>query len=273
MFHAVIVGVDRYKDVAIPPLVCARADAETLAHLIESRIDKSDRNVRVLLDEDASQRMILTAIGDDLHDQVEKGDVVLLYFACHGSPERRSANDTRSRYILTHDTEIQRIHATSINMDRNVTDWFERLAIARLVVLVLDTCFSGMAGGRSVLGPLLAATPTLQGYMDVERPVSLKGLDLGSGRVILCAASDDQLAREDRAGGHGVFTRHLLAALKRPRDGAGTVRVTVLADEVEAAVRIETAGAQEPIVTMIRNSRASLPCMAGPPEDAARERG
>ncbi|WP_437928348.1 caspase family protein [Sorangium sp. So ce291] len=261
MLHAVVVGIDLYVDPFVPRLRCAAKDAQTLAGLIEERIERSERKVRLLLDTEATRRNIMAAIGDDLHRDLEQGDIVVLYFACHGSPERRAARDRQSRYLIPHDAEYGRIHSTGIDLERDVVVWLDRLSDAGLVVLFLDACFSGAAGGRTFMGPALASTPSLPKYLDDPRPISLKKLHLGRGRVVLCAADDNQLAREDPALGHGVFTHELVQALKRPRGERTTVGLTELYDEVERGVRQATDGAQEPVISILSGRRASLPCL------------
>jgi uncharacterized caspase-like protein len=260
MLHAVVIGIDRYQDGVIPTLSWARADAQAIAGALE-HIREDERRVHLLVDEQATRRSIMEAVGEDVHRAVEPGDVVLIYFAGHGSPERRGARDRRSRYLIPHDTDFRRIYATAIDMERDVHTWLERLPEAKLVVIVLDACFSGAAGGRTFTGPLLADSRTHPGYLDDSEPVSLKLLDLGRGRVILCAADDDQLAREDAALGHGLFTHHLLQSLARPRTGA-TVDVGELYQEVSTAVSEATRGRQEPVISLIRAFRPRLPRLA-----------
>jgi uncharacterized caspase-like protein len=259
--RAVVVGVDRYRDPAIAPLSCAAADAKALAGLIEGRIDPAERKVRLLVNEHATRQNVMGAIGDDLADEVEKDDVVLVYFAGHGSPERRSVREARSHYLVPHDAEHARVYSTCIDLDRDVGVWLERLANAKLVVLFFDTCFSGAAGGRTFMGPLLASTPKMPPDISMDdRPLSIKELDLGRGRVVFCAADSDQLASEDLALGHGVFTYHLLRVLARGDESSGkTIDLTDLYAQVEVAVRQATEGAQEPVVSMLGNVRAKLP--------------
>jgi uncharacterized caspase-like protein len=257
MLHAVLIGIDAYQDGSIPSLCYARADARAIGDAL-ARVDASERNIRLLLGEEATRQNIMTAIGEDLHRTVEPDDIVLVYFAGHGSPERRGARDRRARYLVPYDAEFGKIFATGIDIDRDVHTWLERLAEAKMVVLVLDACFSGAAGGRTFMGPLLGESRARPGYLDEGGPISLRHLDLGRGRVILCAADDDQIAHEDRSLGHGLFTHHLLAALQRPRNGA-TVDVGDLYGEVSAAVFAATAGAQEPVISLIRAVRPRLP--------------
>ena len=258
MLRAIAIGIDRYQDEKFDDLSCAASDARAVATLFESRIVPAEREVRLLVDAQATLRTITIAI-DDLSRTVTEDDLVLIYFAGHGCPDRVAANDRRANYLLSHDSEYSHIHATSLGMETHVMDWLKRLSGARVLTIVLDACFSGGAGGRSVMGPLLRAARLET--MD-SPPVSLKGLNVGRGRGILCAADDNQLAQEDEATGHGVFTRHFLASLKRARPGKGVVRISEIYDEVEEAVRLETNNAQEPISTLIGNMRGSLPSLA-----------
>lgn len=48
----------------------------------------------------------MEAIGDDLPNAIEEGYTVLLYFAGHGSPERRSSRDRRALYLVPRDTDF-----------------------------------------------------------------------------------------------------------------------------------------------------------------------
>lgn len=260
MFHAVVVGVDQYEDERIPPLSCAANDARTVAALLEQSLAVDERRVCLLVDQAATHRNVAIAV-DDVSRAVAADDIVLIYFAGHGAPERAGSRQKRGCYLLTHDTDYAHIYATAIGMESDVPAWFQRLEAARLVVITLDCCFSGSAGGRTLMGPLLRAANGLESLL--PKPVSLRGLDLGRGRVILCASDDNQVAREDKDSGHGIFTRHLLDALTRERGGASTILLTELYDEIESAVRIDTGGAQEPLITLIPNKRAALPCLAG----------
>lgn len=265
MLHAVLVGIDDYQDPAIPKLSCARADARALRDLLEQRIAEDERRVVLLENERATRQNIMEAIGEDLPNTVESSDTVLLYFACHGSPERRSTRDKRSLYLIPYDTNYQKIYATAIDLDRDVPTWLERIAEAgaKLVVLFLDTCFSGGAGGRTFVGPTLAQSPNVPGYLEFDdpEPAPFKNVDLGKGQAIFSAADRDQVALENPSLGHGIFTYQLLQALKKPRDGARSVHLGIVYAEVSDAVRNATEERQEPVLsTRLKNAR--LPCLA-----------
>jgi uncharacterized caspase-like protein len=265
MLHGVFVGIDVYQDPNVSRLSCACADARAFHDLLERRIPENERKMTLLLNEQATRRNIMESIGDNLPHIVETNDTVLIYYAGHGSPERRSARDKRSLYLIPHDTDYQKIYATAIDMDRDVPAWLERIveAGAKLVLLFLDTCFSGAAGGRTFVGPTLEKNPTVPGYLEFDDPdpTPFRDLDLGRGQAIFSAADKDQVAIEDVRLGHGVFTYQLLEALKKPRDGARSVHLGIVYAEVCDAVRLATGEKQDPVLcTRIKNAR--LPCLA-----------
>ncbi|AUX41098.1 uncharacterized protein SOCE26_025030 [Sorangium cellulosum] len=258
MLHAVSVGVNTYADPRVLNLSCARQDAEAFARLIEQRVAPEERAVRLLVDEEATRENVQVAIGEDLSRAVGPEDVVLLYFACHGSPEMRASKDERSLYLILHDTQYPRIYATGVDMEIDVMRWMHRLGDARLVVLFIDACFSGRAGGRTFKGPLAAKT-----YRSEPRKVSLKDLALGSGRLIITAADEDQVAMEEPGLGHGVFTYHLLRALQPTAAEPATIKVGVLYETVATAVAQATDGRQVPILNG-QSRMAALPALPTP---------
>lgn len=259
MLHAVIVGVDIYRERNITDLSFARADAEAFGRLLEERIRPSDRKIHLLLDKEATKRNLMVAIGEDLARSVRPEDVVLLFFACHGSPETDSAPDKISRYLVVHDTEYENIYATGIDMELDLKRWYERIQDPKLVLLFIDACFSGRAGGRTFEGPNLYRAHSE--FRSIE-PISIQKLELGEGRIMIAACDDNQVAREDKRLGHGIFTHYLIEALTRPTPGRSTIAVTSLYDEVARAVENYTSGRQIPIING-RSRFAHLPLLHG----------
>jgi len=258
MMHTIAIGVDCYADAAIPDLTCARRDAVTIAATLERNLEPAECSVQLLTNEAATARNVRLAI-DRVHAELNRDDIVFVYFAGHGSPERASKRDNAGRYLLAYDTEYAHIHPTSLGMETDVPDWLSRLHDAKLVLLVLDCCFSGRAGGRSVMGPLLRAAG-ISSLAD-ERLVSLSELELGAGRIILCASDDNQFAQEDTELGHGIFTHCFLDAITRDRAGERTVPLTTLYEEIARAVRTATKGAQQPVATFIPTMGAAFPVL------------
>jgi uncharacterized caspase-like protein len=255
MLHLVAIGINEYRHPAIRDLSCARSDAEVLATLFETQIDPSERTVRRLFDQEATKRNILIAVGEELPRVVGPGDVVIIYFAGHGTPETNGPPDDASRYLVAHDTDHEAVYADGIDMERELARWCERLSGPAVVLILLDACFSGRAGGRTFEGPhLRRARSALRSSV----PISLKDLDLGEGRVMIGACADDQVARESPDLGHGIFTHFLLRALKQSVPGEPTISLSALYDEVGGKVKRHTRGRQVPTFNG-RSLLASLP--------------
>jgi hypothetical protein len=114
-----------------------------------------------------------------------------------------------SRYLVPPDADYDHVFAMGIGLETELVTLLERQNAGR-ILLVLDSCFSGNAGGRTFLDPKLA-----QRIGQYRAPLSLRHLDLGAGRVILAACRDTEVAIEQHD--HGIFTRHFLAILSTAR--------------------------------------------------------
>src|SRR5690242_9909449 len=100
MIHAIVCGINSYRDRDIGTLRHACADATAFARLLGDGIEVQDRNITLLLDHEATKRGLMVAIGEDLHRRSKADDVVLLYFACHGSSETQNSLDDVTRYLI-----------------------------------------------------------------------------------------------------------------------------------------------------------------------------
>ena len=120
-------------------------------------------------------------------------------------------------YLLPVDGDPNRAELVGFGLDVMVAN-LKRLP-ARSITVYLDTCFSGTSHGGSLMRAAsgLTITPKLP-----DQPDKL---------TILTAAQANQIASWDNEAGHGLFTRHLLAALNGAADqdgyGDGDGRVTL----------------------------------------------
>lgn len=246
MLHAIVIGIDEYVDPNIQDLSFACADAKAVAKAIETGLHPQDRRVQLMLDSKATLKGIRGAIGDALPRlATRKEDIVILYFAGHGSPETVGGVDEVSRYLIAHDTEYDAVYSTAIDMEREVTRWFQRLSAPELIVFFVDACFSGRVGGRTFEGPSLKRVRSR--YR--SGPVRLQDLTLGKGRAILTACDDDELAEEPSSLGHGAFTHALLEALSYSRNAQdGTIGLGSLYEQVRQQVVASTNGRQQPVL-------------------------
>ncbi len=180
MKRALIVGIDRYD--SYPPLAGCVRDAEALEPLLSNNEDGSPNfECRALTtaEGDVERKDLLEAI-DDLFQP--GADVALLYFAGHGA----AADD---------DVTLVTQEGTGVDPGIPLSNVMARIQRSPVpeIVLVLDCCFSGGAGGVPQLGGNLAV--------------------LRQGVSLLPASRADQPAAETDDA-RGLFSSSLCAALE-----------------------------------------------------------
>jgi hypothetical protein len=89
--------------------------------------------------------------------------------------------------------------------------WTRRLQ-ARIVGIILDASFNGQQGGRTFEGPNLWSGPRTR---TLDR-ISPSRIAVGAQFGLLTACGEKEVAAEDRSYKHGIFTHHLIAALRSP---------------------------------------------------------
>lgn len=193
-FQALVIGIDDYAH--LPPLATAAADARAVAEVL-SRDYGFD--VQLLLDGDATRARILETL-EGLRRRLTEQDNLLIYYAGHGviygDEQQHGAwqpvdarHDSRTHWIRT----------------RDVTEIVDTMLAGR-VLIVADSCFSG-AWTRSVFPDLY---PDKAAFW-VER------LALRRARLTLASGGLEPVP-DQGGGGHSVFARHLLDALRDNRD-------------------------------------------------------
>lgn len=238
--HAVLVGIDEYKDRNIRRLSYARNDAERFERCLASSTLYRDINLHTLLDAEATRDNIVRTIGTDLPRVVQKGDVVLVYFACHGAPEIVKAN-VIARYLVCHDTDYSSLISSSLDVELDLQRLAARIP-ASLIVFITDACYSGYTGGRGIIGPTLADQRARQ-----RSGLRLSDLRLGEGTIFWGAASDDEVAWEPSSLKHGVFSHFLIDELTERTNG-DSLGISTLYDRVHAKVYSYTRSRQNPVL-------------------------
>ncbi len=157
--------------------------------------------------------------------------MVLIYYAGHGAPEVDATGteaDGITKYLIPRNADPESLYSTALPMDE-IQRIFSRIQSER-VVLLLDTCYSGTAGGRTFARQQLRSSNLNDHFLD--------RLTRSKGCVIITAAGPNEVALETSELGHGVFTYYLLEGLsgKADRDGDGIVTVSELYEYVEQQV-------------------------------------
>ena len=220
--YAVVIGINEYVDPNIPNLRFARADAEAIHDvLIDPAIGRfKPENVRLLVDSEATERNIRSALGTQLPRRAGHDSTVVIYFAGHGAPvvdTRAHSADGLEKYLIPHDAVADDLRATGISMD-TVQQYFSWLDASQ-VVCFLDSCYSGTAGGRSFDNPSFQTRAMLSDeFLD----------SLGSeGRFVVTACAANEVSLEDPKLGHGIFTQRLVEGLRGAADTDADGRVTI----------------------------------------------
>jgi hypothetical protein len=236
--YVVAVGVNEYANQNYN-LKFAAADAQDFVEEIRrqrARVEPGGRiEVVTLLNSEATKRNILAALrrlsGADMGPlaagtpkslealkPAEAEDVVVVYFAGHGTAQRKRF------YMIPHDLgytggrELKSESSLQTILDHSISDeeleqTLEPLSVGQLV-LVIDACNSGQA---------LEAEEKRRGPMNSK---GLAQLAYEKGMYVLTAAQSYQAALEAAQLGHGLLTYALvdeglkaMAADEEPKDG------------------------------------------------------
>jgi hypothetical protein len=190
---ALLVASDRYDHPELNPLSTPSHDVAALAGVLSDE-NIGDFDVQLSVNEPAQK--VREAI-EDLFADRRPGDVLLLFFSCHGITDLNG-----QLYFAMTNTRPDRLLSTAIS-DRYVRDALDTTR-SKQNVLLLDCCFSGAFS--SDLGTKSVAT------MNPAKPFAAS-----KGTVIITASDSAQFAFEGRAGAGAqmsVFSRCLVQGLR-----------------------------------------------------------
>lgn len=192
---AVVIGINEYQ--RWPRLEYAVNDAQTIAQYL-SRLGFN--RVTTLLNGEATRQNILRVLGDELKAKTDREDRVFIFYAGHGQTEDLP-NGGKEGYIIPVDGDARNYYSTAIKMGE-LQALSDRIS-AKHIFYAMDSCFSGLL------------MPRTRG----ESPTDPTGIPA---RQILTAGGEGEQVVE--LGGHGLFTKVLLAGLEGaadhdPKDG------------------------------------------------------
>ncbi|HEY9787839.1 MAG TPA: caspase family protein [Candidatus Obscuribacterales bacterium] len=195
---ALVVGISTFANPKVPKLTYAAKDAQDFYKYLVSEAKFSPSHVRLLLNEKATERRVMSELGNKFLARVAKpDDLVVLYFSTHGSPAQM---DLRGRnYIVAYDSDPTDLYATGIDMQQIMESIHSRVLSDR-VLLVLDACHSG--GAADSKGLQRAANFDAQ------------AIAVGSGQLVICSSQPEEQSWESARYHNGVFTKRLLEGLR-----------------------------------------------------------
>ena len=239
---AVIVGISKYQHSNLN-LRYADCDAEDLYQLLLTPNGGSFQSDHIckLINEQATTGNITRALRSFLKKPARE-DLVLIYFACHGSPDPDRPSNT---YLLTYDTDPSDIAGTALPME-DIDRALKGILYSEKVIILADTCHSaaiagGIGGRRSVVDDSKIMNRFFQ---EISRS---KG-----GVALLTSAEANEVSFEDIkwGGGHGAFTHYLLEGMRgaADQDSNGIVTIGELFEYVRDNVKKATDYRQHPCI-------------------------
>jgi uncharacterized caspase-like protein len=200
---AVIIGLEKYRD--LPASDFSAGDAELVKKYVVA-LGFEEQNIQLLLNERATLTDIRKSLERWLPNRVNSRSRVFIYYSGHGSPEPAKGE----AYMVPYDGDPSYLPDTAYPLQK----LYATLAAlpAAEVVVVMDSCFSG-AGGRSVLAK--GARPLV---MQLD-----KGPALPPNMAVMSASQGSQISTSSPAREHGIFTYHLLKALREGKNGLSAI--------------------------------------------------
>ncbi len=223
MYHALVIGIDKYKN--LPRLKTALADANAIAKILGQ--DYGFKVVKLL---NPSRDDILNSI-DDLRSKLTFNDNLLIYYSGHGQLDREADEG----YWLPVNAKPNR---RSRWLSNNTLSSALRALAAKHVMVVADSCYSG----RLTRG--ISVRPRASYNLDL-----LKKLARKKARVVLTSGGLNPVD-DDNGSGHSPFADALLKALK---ENKGIFNGASLFKSVYRPVQLDTRN-QEPQYSDLRRA-------------------
>jgi Bacterial pullanase-associated domain/Caspase domain/WD domain, G-beta repeat/PEGA domain len=255
--RALVIGIGSYDEDRIPKLESAESDAKKFAAaLTDPKIGNvSSENVEPLIGSKATKTRIEARV-KALASQTKTGETLIVYFSGHGAPSAQGEpwlvpwdadpNDLASSVVSLRD-----LQATGVGGGN--------------LVLILDSCFSGDAKGKSFTAPgakpfgIVVKAPAVSGNVSV-----------------LSASGSDESSFENPSVGGGYFTSFLIEGMKdglADSNGDGVVSLeeafNYAKPKVAATARSRNSAKQTPQLkgagdfTLAVNSKAVSDARAG----------
>jgi formylglycine-generating enzyme required for sulfatase activity len=238
---AILIGISQYEYSHLN-LRYADRDVEALQQLLLGPVGGSfpPDQICTLTNAQATTAAITRALRSFLKKPA-RDDLVIIYFACHGSPD---PDRPENLYLITHDTNPRDIAGTALPM-REIDLSIRENLLAEKIIILADTCHS--AGIANTIGRRSINDSTHQINRYLKEISQAK-----DGIALLTSAEANETSFEDAkwGGGHGVFTYYLLAGMNGAADQNqnGSVNLGELFEYVRENVQRDTDHRQHPLI-------------------------
>ncbi len=257
---AVVVGISQYKHAnkGISALRYADADAKAFYDFLKTPQGGAfpESNMKLLLNKNATLANLNEAVNVFLAQAIEE-DIVIIYFAGHGSPD---PTNSKNLFLLTYDTDPTKMASTGYLME-DLKKAMERYIKARNILIFADACHSAGVTGTY-------ATRGRSEEMIINRYLLNLAQSENSSLIFTAAEASEKSQESSKwGGGHGVFTWALLEGMKGGADhnDDGIITIGELIDYTQEKVKRETNSQQHPDKSSTKFDR-NLPISVIKPE-------
>ena len=223
--RALLIGIGKYQ--SLPRLPGSKNDINLVYQVLQTRYGFAEKNVRVLRDEAATRKNVLSAL-EQFVSEVGPNDVAYIHYSGHGSQVEDvngdEANDQLDETIVPHDGRTEGVPDIT---DDELEAIFAKLK-TRNAVVVLDSCHSGTATrGLEVRVRSIPRDTRVNLYK--QSTVRTRAIvPLASARYVLmsgAAANEEALDGPVDGRYHGFFTHSLFKSLQSAEAGASASEV------------------------------------------------
>ncbi|MDA7816906.1 caspase family protein [Sulfurimonas sp.] len=234
-----VVGIEQYE--FTDNISYAKRSAEMFTKTAQKRLGIPKENSYVLIDSKASQAHIKTSMKKMLR-RVKSGDSIYFYYNGHGVPVPSQKNEP---YMLTYDTEPDFVQDENFFSLQNIYSKLSDSKAAK-VVAVVDSCFSSVTDGKSVLKGV-AATKMVAKRTKFDKEKM----------VVLSAGKGNQYSNAYNKKGHRLFSFYVMKNMLEGDKDIKTLYKDTKAQTYETSIQEYGDGrTQEP--TIDGNFRLSL---------------
>jgi uncharacterized caspase-like protein len=215
VLYGLFIGIDKYKDLRIPPLEYAGADAKAMHDLLRQRTPYSLGEFVLLTNDEATRQRILEAL--KRMSNAGEDDTVLVYIASHGATEEEIGKRDNA-FLIPYDAVPGNLKQTGLSLE-DLPKFLDPIW-AKRIFLIIDACYSGNSIGRTFsFGPQRRSAPNLNEVMRLMTETK--------GRAVLSASRPDEVSIELHNLKHGAFTYFLMEGMKGHADQDGNRLITM----------------------------------------------
>ncbi len=191
-----VIGAERYQET--DNILFARRSAENFALAAKKSLGIDAGHTITLYDEQATSGQIKTKLKKLLRDGISSGDSIIIYYNGHGLPVREQ-DDTP--YMLPTDMIPDFVSDEPFFKLENMYALLAKSKAGNAIV-IMDSCFTGGADGRSVIKGVAAAR------------LSPKKLLIDKSKlIVMTAGTDKQYSTAFKDKGYRLFSYYLIKRL------------------------------------------------------------